>query len=139
MKSKSMLAAVFSFFAMACGGSQEGNWETDPLDTQEAALSGPIIGTWCRWDWPGCFTINADGNGFMINNGDSCWRAGDQVFSGLVTGGAPSTYLGTRLMYGTGVCTPAAAQSDTLTMNGTLSFMEVTSGGYRASWYRAAP
>lgn len=140
MKSQSVLVAALTFLAVACGGPQAGDGGADSLDTQQAALTGDIIGTWRHASWPGRFTIGADGNGYMINNGDGCWRAGDQVFSGLVDGSTPGTYTGTRHMYGSGSCpTHPAPQADTLTMTGTNNFTEQTSGGFGASWYRVTP
>jgi hypothetical protein len=139
MKSQSVLLAALSFLAVACGGPQDKDLGADATGTQEAALTRSIVGTWCHASWPGCFAINASGDGYMVNNGDGCWRNGDLVFTGLVASSTPDTYTGTRLMYGSGVCGYIAPQSDTLTMTDDDHFTEVTSGGFSTSWYRVSP
>lgn len=138
MKSQSVLAAVLSLFAVACGAPQDGEAGADATGTQQAALSGSIVGTWCHGSWPGCFSITAGGDGYMVNNGDVCWRNGDQVFSGLVAGSTAGTYTGTRYMYGSGACGYIAPQTVTITMTDDDHFTEVTPI-YSASWFRASP
>lgn len=129
------LAVVLSLFATACGGAME---ESSTLATQEAAvlpLSAPLDGNWCQSGWPGCAGISGS-SGSMSSGGDGCWRVGDTVWTGLTPGSTSGTYTGTRLMYGTGVCTPIASRPVTITMTGPDSFTEVA-GGFSANWYRS--
>jgi hypothetical protein len=140
MKPHSVLVAALSFLAVACGGPQGADGETSELGTQQAALSGPLLGTWCQEGWPSlCINIHSDGNAYISNSGDWwCWWPGDQVFSGLTGVSGPGSTMGTRLMSGRGTCNPPGTpESVVITMYGNDYFLELTENGYSGYWYRA--
>ncbi|RKH27129.1 hypothetical protein D7Y13_20980 [Corallococcus praedator] len=136
MKRQAALVSLFALVATACG---EGMEARSVLATQESAVlpSGDTLsGNWCQVGWPGCASIGSGGSGHMSSGGDGCWLVGDLVFSGLTPGATAGTYVGTRYMYGTGICGYPPPRSVTITMTGPDSFTEVA-GDFSADWVRS--